>query len=384
MECQGEYLLVSEGKENFLNMIDITGKKLFSNGFDFIKFVKDDLFVVRKPVGDNWRFGVIRKDESILIDFVYQYIESYGNFFRCCERAECYQNNHAGLNHRLSFGDFSESIWLNKEGKIIYKGHGIVIFEDALGVCKDKKWGIINESGARIANFLYDKVCKVADKIAVYRDNKVGILNANGTIFLDAVYDSIESVNIGQDDKLDDGWPPCRVPGKYSHKKAFDTANTKQSIARCYLPVDGSQSFLSVFDFNQPLILSKNGSCELYKEDVGFVKYSKYDAIEPLTNLSFCVRKDGKYGVFRIDGAKLIIPCEFDQIQFEGEHTVLLRKGDLWGAKDLFIESQKGNKLVWGVNIEPQFFSINIMNREETLFSVEKEYTSYKGEVKRG
>ena len=381
---EGNYLLVSESKNGELVLIDEEGVSLFKKKFDYIEHFKNDLFVVRETIGEDCFFYIIRSDESLFVDIKYGYISVMGSYLHCYNDVRSEEVQDGIGNNKYSYSYEADPIWYNLEGEQIYIGKGDVILDNAIAIQKNGKWGIINGKGKRIINFLYDKVFALDNHIVVSRDNKLGVFDSDGAILLDAVYDSIECVDIHNDEiqYIDDLWVERTKYYEYGVTHPFDTENKHDELFHIILRCKKSVG-LSEFNFKKPLVLQRDGIYELFKSSTGLASNSQFDLIQPLTNLSFCVKKNNKYGVYRIDAEELIIPCEYEKIVFEGNHTVLFRKDNLWGAKDLYLESQDTIKKIFGVDIKPRFLSIRILNAMETLFSVCQEYTTYLNEVKK-
>lgn len=87
------------------------------------------------------------------------------------------------------------------------------------------------------------------------------------------------------------------------------------------------------FDLAHPLILRTEQYAELFSLEEGVFADSRFDSIDVLSSKTCIVSKEGKYGVYCLTDKKLIIPCEYSRLKYEGRNYVLYEKNDRWGAK---------------------------------------------------
>ena len=265
-----------------------------------------------------------------------------------------------------------------------------ILSEQFTGVESNGKWGVVNKENKRIINFQYDDVSCIQDKIVVAKDGCVGILDGNGSIIINPSYLSIECATINDNEYLD--FYDVVRKGKYNKHYYFDS-NTDNPLFEktiitynaCYKDLGHNKGIdintRKPFDFTKYFILKSRDYSEIFSLDNGVLADSKYEDIRLLTNLSFAMKKDGKWGVYRADYAKLIIECEYDRIIFEGNHVVLLCKNDLWGAKSLVLSDSFIGKVLYNVNIPLKFKDIKILDSNECYFSVKSLCKSFKDEL---
>ena len=238
-------------------------------------------------------------------------------------------------------------------------------------VAKGTLWGVINEQGEKIVNFLYDDAKCIQNKIVVAKEGKIGILDENGRVIVNPSYHTIECVAMSKDDSYNGRF------GQYGEQCVFDSNAEHTKLFRKkirysnYLQFDARES---MYDFNRFFILSNNGCSELFSIDSGIIENSRFTAIEPLTNQAFAVKQNDKWGIYRADESKLIIECKFDRIVFEGEQVVLLQKDGLWGAKSLDIIDSKNI-----IDVPTKFLEIKYLGESTNLFGVKTKHT-YRGE----
>ena len=190
---------------------------------------------------------------------------------------------------------------------------------------------------------MYDCISIIQDKIIVAKDSKIGVLDTDGSILITPSYNKIECVTI--DDGTYGGVYGPLSYGKYNKECVFDSED-ESKLLRIEISYYKSHNrhHISIangskFDFKKLFILFGDGYCELFSVKDGIIANSRYEEIRKLTNISFAVKRNNKWGVFRGDVGELIIPCEYDRLVFEGGHVVLLNNGDLWGAKTIVLQS---------------------------------------------
>lgn len=239
-------------------------------------------------------------------------------------------------------------------------------------VAKGTLWGVINEQGEKIVNFLYDDVRCIQNKIVVAREGKIGILDENGRIIINPSYQTIECVSVSYDDNYNG------LYGIYGEHCVFDSNTEHSKLFRKKIRYSNSLKFdapESSYDFNRYFILSNNGYSELFSVESGIITNSRFATIEPLSNASFFVKQNDKWGIYRADESKIIIECIYDRIVFKGGVVVLLQKDGLWGAKTYFTS-------IFHYDVPIKFKEIKIIVGDgETLFGVKNERKNYKGDV---
>jgi len=369
-------VLIIEGNGK-LGAIDTEGATVLDSKYDEIHCPCFNRFIVRQNISTKeWNFGVIDEKQNLLIDYCYKYIESEnGSFYQCWEEAEC---DHLSDNN-YKYSNKNGVKWLNNKGEIILAGEAEILSDEFLRVKNNEKQGVYNQEGKRIVNFMYDKISEVEGKLAVVKDGKVGILGKSGEIVIDTSYDRIECVHIT--DRLYGGYSDPITYGKYSSEYPFDTSVEKSKFYRRELKKGWRLiSGRFFFEADTVFILEKESYSELFTLSEGILPNSKFESISALTNISFAVRNEGKWGVYRADIKQILIPCEYDRIIFEGNHTVLLSRDGLWGAKTLVLDSFILFEELFDVNIPIEFLEIQTLDSMETLFSVKCAQTDYKND----
>lgn len=384
-----DYLIVKEN--NKLGVIDSTGNYMIQCIYSEIYCTANDRFVVRLDNDSSWQFGVIDNNENVVIDFKYKYI-SHGDpsFYGCFEEAECelkykyipVNNNRVSASPINEYYALNKPSWYNKQGIKLFDGKAEILSEYYLAVSSNGRWGVITQSNKRVANFLYDAVSVIKDKIVVAKDKKLGVLESDGSILISPSYNKIECATI--DDNIYGGVHNPLIYGKYNKDCKFDTEEKSKLLCIEIIYAQSNNNHRisitneSKFDFEKLFILHGDNYCELFSVNDGIIANSRYTIIRKLTNISFAVKRDNKWGVFRGDIGDLIIPCEYDRIIFEGEHVALLNKGNLWGAKTLVLQSHPSYHLL-KADIPVVYKEIKILDAAEQCYGVRKERKKYDG-----
>lgn len=251
---------------------------------------------------------------------------------------------------------------------------------------------------------MYSEVALLQECFIILRDDKIGLIDLNGKIIVDTIYNSIECVTInnkpyqlGNKKDLMRTYGCDRLFLGYCTEYCFDTNGHFDFMGRNYDSlrrniIKTSKNFrtstfsISItshieFDLSKPLILVTDEYQELCLHSEGIMCNGRFSKIEQITQTCFVVKSNDLYGVYRIDTDSLIIPTEYDQIQFMGGHTVLLCKNGFWGAQDLFLENNILKSLA-SVSIPCENLELNILDAFQTMFGAKKQYKSYDNKLK--
>lgn len=374
-----DYLIVKENDK--LGVIDSVGKYIIQCLYTEIYCTAKDRFVVRRDNESSRQFGVIDNCQNVIIGFDYKYI-SHENFafYECFQDAQCELKHISFSSSKNEYSNFSEPIWYNKKGIKVFEGKAKILSDLYLAISSNDKWGVVSQSNKRIVNFLYDCISIIQDKLIVAKDSKIGVLDTDGSILITPSYNKIECVTI--DDGTYGGVYGPLLYGKYNKECVFDSEDESKLLRieisyeklpnRHHISIENGPKF----DFEKLFILFGDGYCELFSVKDGIIANSRYEEIRKLTRISFAVKRNNKWGVFRGDVGELIIPCEYDRFVFEGGHVVLLNKGDLWGAKSIVLQSHILYPIL-KVDVPIKYKEIKILDSAEALFGVKIERTKY-------
>ena len=374
-----DYLIVK--KNDKLGVVDSVGKFIIQCLYTEIYCTAKDRFVVRRDNESSWQFGVIDNCQNVIIGFDYKYISHENSaFYECFQDAQCELKHISFSSSQNEYSNFSEPIWYNEKGIKVFEGKAKILSDLFLAISSNDKWGVVSQANKRIVNFLYDGISIIQDKLIVAKDSKIGVLDADGGILITPSYNKIECATI--DDETYGGVYSPLIYGKYNKECVFDTEE-KYKLLRIEISYNKSHNRYHIsiandskFDFEKLFILFGESYCELFSVKDGIIANSRYEEIRKLTNISFAVKRNNKWGVFRGDVSELIIPCEHDRIIFEGGHVVLLNNGDLWGAKTIVLQSHILYPIL-KADVPIKYKEIKILDSAETLFGVKIERPKY-------
>lgn len=406
-------------KQSECNWFNLTGA--FLTALDVVNNNEDYLII--KNQSD--KFGAIHSDGNTSIEPIYDTLEYCTDnvFLATQERDNLITSCIVGNNDNVIFSTLSdiffkdgfflvssaehEDQWISVDGKVTYVGHATPLSSNYLKVYKNKKCGVLDKNGDKVINFIYDGIVFCKTFFVVRREDCIGLVGLKGEVILDAVYKKLECVSIennplflGSEKTLGKKRWDNTVYKGYCKEYCFDTAghtnyngNPCDYLCRSVITLNQrynnrfneTEYIISAsdsFDLTKPIILYTEEYCELFTTADGIIQNSRFDEIQQITQVCYVVKKNDKYGVFRIDESTITIPVEHDQIQFFGGHTVLLRKDNMWGAKSLVLKKHLFYILA-KVDIPFENFEIKILDNSQFHFGVKRKYiNNYNGEEK--
>lgn len=284
--------------------------------------------------------------------------------------------------------------WFNSQGKALFEGSARIIGTRFLRILKDNNYGVLDCKGEEIISSLYDDVIYLNDSFCVRLDNRIGLLDTNGRIIVPILYKDIECINRRRG-LFHDGFETYRY-GSYCPDYVYDTNGCAfdwqgkiiDHLQRINVSINKNNnhivaSNIHLFDLSKWFILRDVNESKLFSKTTGILNHYAFDYIEGITDISFVVGQKDKYGVFRPELSKFMIPIQYERLKFEGLHTVLLQKDNRWGALSIVDESHILYPLLM-VNIPCEYEEIEILNKSsfgESLYGVKAELLSYRGEI---
>ncbi len=333
----------------------------------------------------NNNYGVINSSEGIIIDFIYTSIDEHNLFFECKTIQE----------HEPK----EKVLWYNRNGVLLHDGTAKALSENYLCVSNGNNVGIIDQNGGAIINYLYEKIILKKDFFVVLRKGLIGIFDLAGKVVIDAICKSIEQVIIKNDWALLGADPKDlqkNIPSslrtnilyhsRYNKSYYFDTSNDNPSwnLKKEVLSEQDfrekrvySRNTSPIEEFTAPVIITTGTFKMVYLKEEGILLNSEFEDVQQLTSISFVVKRNGLYGVYRVDTKSLIVPIEYEAIKFYGGHTVLLCKDGLWGAKDILLD--ESSNAAYKVSIPTQYLEIAILDDYQQYFGC-KENDEYDGQ----
>lgn len=380
-----DYLITGDKRNNILND---KGQTILNSSFTEIYHLFGKYFGAKNSKEENALYGVIDERGNVIVDFLYDEIDDGGNnefvngeLFHCKgDYIRCILNSKdVSEDNNVRNSENKELTWYNTTGKKLFEGDGYIEGE-LLCVNRGSKWGAINVDGERILNYAYDYIISVGDYFAVGIEGKIGLINYKGNLIITPTYDEIENVNIEK--KVYDALYGEKLYCYYCLDFKFDT-NTIQNAYYCRIqfrkhwPRFGELEVIekSKFLINHIFILKTEKYCELFTIEDGILDNSRYDNIYAIANNCFVVKKNNLYGIYRSDLLKMITPCEYERILYEGGKVVLVLKNGLWGAIGTDASIGKGSS----INIPIEYEEIKVLESTQNIYGVLKSFETFSG-----
>ncbi len=365
-DCINDCIIIK--KDGLYGFVNRSGKIVKSNIYSEITKGVSGQLCVKQNEDDGESWNVVTIEGNSVISESYSYISKEGNFYKCIKDTQ-----------------YDSPIWINANGERIFVGIAKVLADTHLAIYNGEQWGVVNLEGKRILNHSYDSIDNIKDAIIILKNDKIGLVGWNGELIVAPSYSCIEFINI-HDRVYTDGIfeSSHKQYGKYCAEYIFDTDEVKKDefpkLLRSQIYVNKGKIHTSNINniiFKNPIILKRENYQEIFTLEDGTLSSSRFDEIKPLTNISFVVRTNEKYGVYRCDTKELIVGCDYNRIQFMGNHTILIEKGGLWGAKSLIL-SNHPFYILFKVEIPCTYQEIKAVDVYENIFSVKEEYKDYK------
>ena len=280
----------------------------------------------------NEKYGVIDTKGNIIIEPKYNNIEipnpSKPVFI-------------VSSNYDSQKGEYETQVINDKNEKILtqYESVSAIQLKDAnakvpyeksvLSYKEGNKYGIIDYSGNKITNAIYDSIESLLYKegcLIVKNNDKYGVINILGKTMVEINYDSINADGYYDKEaeyknagfivglKKEEGYRYGYISAK--GEKMLEVENNQ--INRI-TEIEGNDIYLYV---------TRNGQVGVYKNKDQIVK-NTYEQVEyDKNNKLFVVQKDGKYGVISINNA-VIINLEYDYIMVSGDKINAEKDGNI-------------------------------------------------------
>ena len=170
-----------QGLDNYFEKIEFsesdTNTKLFtsSNNSELMPYLNKN----------KWGF---KKGNNIIIDFIYDYVESDSFYdMRFSDEGISLVNK----NNLYGYIDIKGNVIIDfqyKEGRRFEEGRAVV-------VNLENKYGVINKENKTIIDFKYEEIYEYDNDLYVVKyDGKVGIVNSLNKVVLDIIYSKIEDI----------------------------------------------------------------------------------------------------------------------------------------------------------------------------------------------
>ena len=317
------------------------------------------------PIVENEKMGVIDNKGNVVIEPNYNNIQIPNptkDVFICSNENETKIVNAKGEEKFKNFEEVSAIQLKELATEIPYE-------KSVLKYKENGKYGIINFDGKKITKAIYNDISNLPYKegeLLVEKDGKYGVISILGKNILPIQYKEIkvdeyyEAENayrysgyiVGNDTDKETMY-------KYiNYKTNIETKSEYQDIKRIVDYEDKDKFYLIYEKDNKYGVI----------EDENTIINNEYDNIEyDNLNQLFIVKKDGKYGIVKLNGETLI-SCLYDEIDIEGIYIYALKNEEqtIFNTSGEKIEDQK-YKSVYNVENTNYKITINDENKYGVL-----------------
>lgn len=216
--------------------------------------------------------------------------------------------------------------------------------------CKNDTWGIIASSGAWLVEPSLDRIHPVSESCALAeRQGKYGFIARNGIMVVEPVYDEAG--------RFADGLAPCSENGRWGFIDASGTFAIEPHYAYAFpfvhgsaivqegkkigvLGTDGTWKLPPVYDsivsdFGEGLFRTESDfHFGLYSPLAGELASPTFDFMCTEPHQLIAVSRDFLKGLLGRQG-KVLLACDYDEIEVDETDLVRLRRNGRWGFYDL-------------------------------------------------
>lgn len=289
------------------------------------------------------KYGVINKDGEEIIDTNFDMIQIPNpskDIFVCMSNYNAetgsYETKIYNKNREELFTNYEKVEAISRQESL----DNIPYEKSVLKYKEDGKYGLINLSGKKITNPIYDDIQALEYKegmLTVKQNDKFGIININGDEIIKVKYDGIQADQYSLNEnhnkkagfivsiKTNDGYKFGYI--NYKGKTLLETEYNE--IARINYINDDESVYLVAF---------KNGQAGLFKNKSKVLENEYEDIQFDNINNLLILQRNGKQGVSDLDGKK-IIQLEYDNIIITG-NSINAQKGD-----EVTVFNSEGEKL---------------------------------------
>ena len=280
----------------------------------------------------NNKYGVINKNGDIVVDPVYDVVEipnASKPVFICKG------------NYDQNSGEYNIQVFNDKKEPILYQYYTVEAIKlnnvesngnyekSVLKYKSDNKYGLIDFSGNKITDAIYDSIETLQFKegeLLVKKSDKYGIINIKGASIIKPKYDEILCDEYYTTDSKYDksGYIVGTKTDKGMRYGYIDGIKRKQILKNEYNDIYRITD--KIDDNNIYLVAFKDGKAGVYQNKKKIINNEYEDILYDANNDLLTLQKTSKQGVSKFDGTT-IIPIEYDNIFFAGEY-INAQKGD--------------------------------------------------------
>ncbi len=320
--------LAAVSKDGLWGMIDRSNKEIIPINFEIVSGVKNGLILV----ADSVNYGYYNKEGKISIPLMLHYATDFRDGFAIVEL----EDKKAIINTRGDFIVSAEFSWLEP-------------FNDyqSFVARKDSLFGIIDNKGATILPFEYDKIGKLTnDRALLIKGNKYGYLNKAALPIIPLVFDYKSEVSLWGGFQMQyakyllkdkfgiiDSVGNKMFPAIFQDVGEYKTDNyiaVKKRDKWGYSNTDLKLVIPYTFDFafsfiNENAIAKKDGQWGIIDKKGNWILKNEYDQITPFDSLGFLLKKDKKLGLLDLE-LNLVLPINYTQISTSINRELLIIK----------------------------------------------------------
>lgn len=280
----------------------------------------------------NNKYGVINKNGDIVVDPIYDVVEipnASKPVFICKG------------NYDQNSGEYNIQVFNDKKEPILYQYYTVEAIKlnnvesngnyekSVLKYKSDNKYGLIDFSGNKITDAIYDSIEGFNYRegiLLVKKSDKYGIINIKGASIIKPKYDEILCDEYYTTDSKYDksGYIVGTKTDKGMRYGYIDGIKRKQILKNEYNDIYRITD--KIDDNNIYLVAFKDGKAGVYQNKKRIINNEYEDILYDANNDLLTLQKTSKQGVSKFDGTT-IIPIEYDNIFFAGEY-INAQKGD--------------------------------------------------------
>lgn len=280
----------------------------------------------------NNKYGVINKNGDIVVDPIYDVVEipnASKPVFICKG------------NYDQNSGEYNIQVFNDKKEPILYQYYTVEAIKlnnvesngnyekSVLKYKSDNKYGLIDFSGNKITDAIYDSIEGFNYRegiLLVKKSDKYGIINIKGASIIKPKYDEILCDEYYTTDSKYDksGYIVGTKTDKGMRYGYINGIKRKQILKNEYNDIYRITD--KIDDNNIYLVAFKDGKAGVYQNKKKIINNEYEDILYDANNDLLTLQKTSKQGVSKFDGTT-IIPIEYDNIFFAGEY-INAQKGD--------------------------------------------------------
>ncbi|MBO9731319.1 MAG: WG repeat-containing protein [Chitinophaga sp.] len=336
----------------------------------------------------NGKWGVLDFNNNILVPFEYEHEHAF-------MRSD---------NWILSFKKEGQDVVINMGNKAVYSSPEYTNMELISGhLLKAKKnnyYGLIDENGTQVADFVYEGIESQEDRYAgrylvITKQGKTGIIREDGKVIIPpayegdvTVYDEYFVVPVNGDYNLLDTTGKKLLPVNYTAITGFNApVNTagslplfklkqkalygfynpgnKKTVAPAFFDIDRTEASSPLAGLLETEYQEKKGLYSITGEQVLPAAYEDYGA---LSDQLLWVKQHGNTGLYDRKNKRLLLPAMlFDVSLLEGDSTLVV------ATKNISGNYNKGLYDVKGPLVQPLIYSsIQNAGRHNYLLTLER------------